>query len=295
MYSVLIADDDYEDRELLKIEIQRALKDLEPNLKFYEARSIPQAKERLKAQSFDLLTLDIEFDRMNEGMDALPEFFENYPTLSIIVISGKLNKAEVSERLFKFTKDNVLKGKRWARHFDVLDKKDDKGEAVKRAYEFSFRHKDTAENLKELFLQAEGYMEKGELDKCLEVYQKIQGLAPGEHESSENIKLFRKGASFEQALEYLRKDEKLIAALLLGHYLEGRLKAFTRKAVGRVHPNLHDCLLELERAHRISPLKKSMFQNLMRIRNKSIHHPLTISEHDFSTTAEQVKLIESDF
>ncbi len=295
MYSVLVADDDYEDRELLRIEIQRALEGLEPNLKFYEARSISQASERLRSQHFDLLTLDVEFDRMNEGIDALPVFFESYPTLSIIVISGKLNKTEVSERLFHFTKDNVLKGKRWARHFDVLDKKDDKAEAVRRAYEFSVRQKEAAEGLKELFLLAEGYMEKGEVEKCLEVYQKIQGLAPGEHESGENIKLFKKGASFEQALEYLRKGEKLIAALLLGHYLESRLKAFTRRGTGRVHPNLADCLSDLERAHRISPLKKGMFQGLMRIRNKCVHHPMTISEADFAYTAENLKLIEADF
>lgn len=295
MYSVLIADDDYEDRELLKIEIQRALGEREPNLKFYEAKSIAQAKERLRAQQFDLLTLDVEFDLMNEGIDVLPELFDAYPTLSIIVISGKLNKAEVSERLFKFTKDNVLKGKRWARHFDVLDKKDDKAEAVRRAYEFSFRHKGAADGIKELFLLAEGYMEQGQMDKCLEVYQKIQAMVPGEHESGENLQLFRKGAAFEQALEYLRKGEKLIAALLLGHYLESRLKAFTKRGVGRVHANLSECLQDLERAHRISPLKRSMFQGLMRIRNKSVHHPMSIGEADFSSTAEQVKLLEADF
>ena len=65
MYSVLVADDDYEDRELVRIEIQRALADLEPNLKFYEAKSIAIASERLRSQHFDLLTLDVEFDRMN--------------------------------------------------------------------------------------------------------------------------------------------------------------------------------------------------------------------------------------
>ena len=128
MFSVLIADDDYEDRELLKLEIKRALDAVEPDLRFYEASGVRQALHLLTTRMFDLMTLDIEFDRMNEGIDVLPEIFENYPTLNVIIISGKLNKAEVSEELFRFTKDNVLKGKRWARHFDVLDKKDDKTE-----------------------------------------------------------------------------------------------------------------------------------------------------------------------
>ncbi|MFA4829961.1 MAG: response regulator, partial [Thermodesulfovibrionales bacterium] len=108
MFRVLLADDNYEDRELLKLEIQRALGREETDLRFYEAASIKQAREFLKVQSFDLMTLDIEFDRMNEGIDALPGIFENYPTLNIIIISGKLNKAEVSEQLFRFTKDNIL-------------------------------------------------------------------------------------------------------------------------------------------------------------------------------------------
>ena len=137
MFKILIADDDYEDRELLKLEIQRAIGTEEQDLQFQEAAGITRARELLKSQTFDLLTLDIEFDRMDEGVDALPEFFESYPTLSIVVVSGKLNKSEVTERLFRFTKDNVLKVKRWARHFDVLDKKDDKTDTFRRAYSFA--------------------------------------------------------------------------------------------------------------------------------------------------------------
>lgn len=125
MVKVLIADDDFEDRELLKLEVQMALEPLEPDIRFSEAVSVRQAKQLLTMQTFDLMTLDIEFDRMNEGIDALPEIFETWPTLSIVIVSGKLNKSEVAEQLFRFTKDNVLKGKRWSRHFDVLDKKDD--------------------------------------------------------------------------------------------------------------------------------------------------------------------------
>ena len=294
MFKVLIADDDYEDRELLKLEIQRALGPEEADIRFYEAVSVKQAGEYLRAQHFDLLTLDIEFDRMNEGVEALPGIFESHPTLNIIVISGKLNKGEVSEQLFRFTKDNVLKSKRWARHFDVLDKKDDKTETLRRAYSFSFKKKDAAGRIRELFLLAESCLQKDEMDKCLEVYQKIQSLAPGELESEENIRIFR-GDTVRQALEYLRNGEKVVASLLLGHHIETRLKAFTRKVLGRYYPGLHDCLKELERNRRFGRFKRDMFQQVLRLRNKAIHHPGTISEEDFDTAQKSLKLLESDF
>lgn len=294
MFKVLIADDAYEDRELLKLEIQRALGPEEADIRFYEAVSVKQAEEYLKAQHFDLLTLDIEFDRMNEGVEALPGIFESHPTLNIIVVSGKLNKADVSEQLFRFTKDNVLKSKRWARHFDVLDKKDDKTEALRRAYSFSFKKKDAAGRIRELFLLAESCLQKDEMDKCLEVYQKIQRLAPGELESEENIRIFR-GDTVRQALEYLRSGEKVVASLLLGHYIETRLKAFTRRVLGRYYPGLHDCLKELERNRRFGRFKRDMFQQVLRLRNKAIHHPGAISEEDFDTAQKSLKLLESDF
>jgi CheY-like chemotaxis protein len=294
MYKVLIADDDYEDRELLKLEIGRALKAIEPNIRFFEAVSVRQAMEILKSQHFDLMTLDIEFDRMTEGIDALPEFFENFPTLNIMVISGKLNKSEVTEQLFRFTKDNVLKGKRWARHFDVLDKKDDKSEAIRGAYSFAFKQKESSDKVRDLIILAESYLEKNEIDKCLEAYRKIQKIAPGERESNENIRIF-KGAVYEQALEYLRSGEKVVAALLLGHYLEGRLKAFTRKMVGHAPTGLYDCLKEIEKARRISPYKKSLFQQVVRLRNKAIHNPWKISEEDFDSSVKNLKLLEADF
>jgi CheY-like chemotaxis protein len=294
MYKVLIADDDYEDRELLKLEIGRALKAIEPNIRFFEAVSVRQAMEILKSQHFDLMTLDIEFDRMTEGIDALPEFFENFPTLNIMVISGKLNKSEVTEQLFRFTKDNVLKGKRWARHFDVLDKKDDKSEAIRGAYSFAFKQKESSDKVRDLIILAESYLEKDEIDKCLEAYRKIQKIAPGERESNENIRIF-KGAVYEQALEYLRSGEKVVAALLLGHYLEGRLKAFTRKMVGHAPTGLYDCLKEIEKARRISPYKKSLFQQVVRLRNKAIHNPWKISEEDFDSSVKNLKLLEADF
>ncbi len=293
MFRILIADDDHEDRELLKLEFQLALGSEEPDLRFYDAVSIKQAQDILREKSIDLLTLDIEFDRMSEGIEALPDLFETYPTLNIIVISGKLDKTEVTERLFHFTKDNVLKGKRWARHFDVLDKKDNKTEAMRRAYSFTFKQKDVSDKLRDLFLLAESYLDRDELDKCLEVYQKIQNLAPGEFESGENINIFKGNLSPEYTLEFYQKGEKVVASLLLGHQIETRLKTFTRKLVGRHSPGLYDCLHALERARRISPVKKDMFIQLLRLRNKAIHHPATITEKDFDSVIKNLKLLEA--
>ena len=292
MFSVLIADDDYEDRELLKLEITRALGPSEPDLRFHEAVSVRLALQLLTTRIFDLLTLDIEFDRMNEGIDALPEIFESHPTLNIIVISGKLNKSEVSEQLFRFTKDNVLKGKRWARHFDVLDKKDDKTEALQRAYAFAYRQRESADSIRELFLLAESYLEKNMIDKCLEVYQKIQHIAPGESESSENIRIFEGGISVEHAREYYRSGEKVVASLLLGHYLENRLKSITNGMLGCSFPSLSDCLKEMERTHRISNYRKGLFHQLLRLRNRAIHQPTGISEGDFDAAAKNLELLD---
>ncbi|MCL5023577.1 MAG: response regulator [Nitrospirae bacterium] len=293
MFRVLLADDDYEDRELLKLEIQLALGPEEPDLRFYEAVSITQAKETLRERAIDLLTLDIEFDRMSEGIEALPELFETYPTLNIIVVSGKLNKGEVMEQLFRFTKDNVLKGKRWARHFDVLDKKDTKTEALRRAHSFAFNQKDVADRLRDLLLLAESFLDEDESDKCLEVYQKIQNLAPGEFESNENIHIFRGAVSPEHSLELYRKGEKIVASLLLGHQVETRLKTFTRKTVGRHSQGLLECLHVMERAHRINPFKKDIFLQMVRVRNKAIHHPSTIDEKDFDFAIKSLRLLEA--
>jgi CheY-like chemotaxis protein len=295
MFKVLIADDDYEDRELLKMEIQRALEREEKDIRYYEAVSVKQAKEILKNQLFDLMTLDVEFDRMNEGIDDLPEIFEDYPTLNIIVVSGKLNKGEVSEQLFRFTKDNLLKSKRWARHFDVLDKKDDKAEALRRAYSFAFRQKGASDKVKDLFLLAESHLERDELDKCLEVYQKIQKLAPGEAESDENINIFKGAVSAEQAMDFYRRGEKVVASLILGHHLETRLRAFTRKMIGHSPSGLYDCLKELERSRRIGQFKKGLFQQVLRLRNKAIHHPSEMSGQDFDSAVKSVRLLEARF
>ncbi|MBI4685969.1 MAG: response regulator [Nitrospirae bacterium] len=295
MFKILIADDDYEDRELLKLEISRALGDKEPDLRFYEAVGVRQALHLLTTQIFDLMTLDIEFDRMNEGIDALPEIFENYPTLNIIIISGRLNKSEIAEQLFRFTKDNVLKGKRWARHFDVLDKKDDKAEALERAYSFALRQKESVDGIRELFLLAESYLERNMIDKCLELYQKIQGLIPGEPESNENIGLFRGAVSAEHALEYYRKGEIIVASLILGHYIETQLKAFANRILGNYPPVLSDCLKELERDRRISSYKKGVFQQLLRLRNKAIHHPANMSERDFENAIKNLNFLEETF
>ncbi len=292
MFKVLIADDDFEDRELVKLEIQRTLKKDEPDLRFHEAVSVRDAVKALTTQMFDLMTLDIEFDRMTEGIDALPELFETHPTLNIIVISGKLDKSEVSERLFRFTKDNVLKGKRWARHFDVLDKKDDKTEAILRAYTFALQQREGRDNIRELFLLAESYLEKNMLDKCLEVYQKIQQLAPGERESRENIRIVKGEVSVEQALDYFRTGEKIVASLLLGYHIENRLRAFTVQKIGRTPPILSDGLKEMEQQHRISHFRKELFSDLLGLRNKAIHQPANISEADFKTASKKLALLE---
>ena len=292
MFRVLIADDDFEDRELLKLEITRALGEDDPDLRFHEAVSVREAVKALTAQIFDLMTLDIEFDRMNEGIDALSELFETHPSLNIIVISGKLDKREVAERLFRFTKDNVLKGKRWARHFDVLDKKDDKQSAIRRAYAFALEQREGADKVRELFLLAESYLEKNMLDKCLEVYQKIQRLAPGEMESTENIRIVRGDVSAEQALEYFRSGEKIVASLLLGYYLENRLKAFMAGVLGRTYPILSEGLKEMEHARRISQFQKGLFSELLGLRNKAIHQPTNLSEADFKTAIKKLTLLE---
>lgn len=292
MFKVLIADDDFEDRELLKLEIQRALKGEETDLRFHEAVSVREALKALTTQVFDLMTLDIEFDRLNEGIDALPELFETHPTLNIIVISGKLDKSEVTERLFRFTKDNVLKGKRWARHFDVLDKKDDKTEALRRAYAFAVKQREGADSIRELFLLAESYLEKNMLDKCLEVYQKIQRLAPGETESTENIRIVKGDVSAEQALEYYRRGEKVVASLLLGYYLENRLRTFTYAVLGRTFPILSDGLKEMDQDRRISTFRKGLFSELLGLRNKAIHQPAAVKEDDFKTAIKKLSLLE---
>jgi CheY-like chemotaxis protein len=292
MFRVLVADDDYEDRELLKLEISRALEGRVADLRIVEAVSVRDALRVLTGQVFDLLTLDIEFDRMSEGVDALPEIFDTHPGLNIIVISGKLDKAEVSERLFRFTRENVLKGKRWARHFDVLDKKDDKTEAIRRAHEFAVQQREGADRIRELFLLAESYLEKNMLDKCLEVYQKIQRLAPGEIESTENISIVRGEVSAEQALEYHRKGEKVVAALLLGYYLENRLRGFTTAVLGSSYWSLLDCLKALEGAGRLGVFRKNLFNDLLKIRNVAVHHPAAITEADFATVTKKLEMLE---
>ncbi len=292
MFKILIADDNYEDRELLRLEIQQALGAENAKITFYEASSVNKAKELLRVNSIDLLTLDIQFDRLSEGIDALPELFEKHPALSIIVISGKLDKNEVTGRLFRFTKDNVLKGKRWARHFDVLDKKDDKKEAIQQAYSFAIKQRDAADNVRDLFLLAESYLEKDELNKCLEVYEKIQNIAPGELESSENIKMLKGPVTREQIVQHISAGDKIVASLLFGHYLETRLKAYTRRLLGRAFMSLSICTKEIEKSRKLSAVKTELFHKLMRLRNKAIHNPSDISEKEVQVAFKHMKSLE---
>jgi CheY-like chemotaxis protein len=292
MFKILIADDDFEDRDLLKLEIRKAIGRDDSDLRFHEAVSVRDAVRVLTTQQFDLMTLDIEFDRMTEGIDALPELFETHPTLNIIVISGKLDKSEVSERLFRFTKDNVLKGKRWARHFDVLDKKDDKTDAIRRAYAFAVQQREGRDSIRELFLLAESYLEKNMLDKCLEVYEKIQQLAPGERESRENIRIVKGDVSIDHALEYFRTGEKVVASLLLGYHIENRLRAFTSRMLGRTLPILSEGLREMDQHRRITHFRKELFSDLLGLRNRAIHLPTGLSESDFKTAEKKLELLE---
>lgn len=291
MVKILIADDDSEDRELLKLEIARALEPLDRDIRFADAKSVKKAKQLLMAQMFDIMTLDIEFDRINEGIDALPEIFETWPTLNIIIISGKLNKSEVSAQLFRFTKDNVLKGKRWSRHFDVLDKKDNKTEAFRRAYSFAVSQREGAEKARELFLLAESYLEKGMLDRCIEIYQKIQSLIPGDTESGENIAIFAGGLSVDAALEYFKKGETIVASLLLGYYIESRLKEYTAASIGCSYPSPADCLRMLEENRGFSPYRKGIFNRLARLRNRAIHEPAALAEEDFGKATKDLELL----
>lgn len=290
MFRVLIADDSAEDRELLRKEIQRALANGESDLRFSEASSVRQALSRLTSQVFDLLTLDIEFDRMNEGIEILPEIFETYPGLTIIVVSGKLDKTEVAERLFRFTKDNVLKGKRWARHFDVLDKKDDKADAIRRAHTFVAQRQDGAEQLRELFLQAESYLDRNMMDKCIEVYQKIQRLAPGERESAENIRIIGGGITVGQAREYFRSGERAVAALVLGHALESAIKKDLSAVLGKDVTQLANSLRELEHGRQGGRKRLALLRPMYTLRNKAIHYPTSVTEADFD---EALRFLES--
>jgi CheY-like chemotaxis protein len=295
MFNVLIADDNSEDRELLRMEIEKALAGKNSLIKFYEASNVKKALELLKARHMDLLTLDIEFDRLSEGIDVLPEIFEDHPTLNIIVISGKLNKNEVTERLFRFTKDNVLKSKRWVRHFDVLDKKDNKNDAVARAYAFAVRQKEAAGTVHDLFMLAESHLEKDEMDKCLTVYKKIQSIVPDEAESKENINLFHDTVTPEKIVQYMRQGDTIVASLLLGHYIEIRLKAFTRKRLGRAYAVLSDCLKELEQARKIKTFKWELFSNLLRMRNKAIHRPSGVTEEEVQEVFRSIGLLEAKY
>jgi hypothetical protein len=130
------------------------------------------------------------------------------------------------------------------------------------------------------------------LDKCLEVYQKIQRLAPGEMEPTENIRIVKGDVSAEQALEYYRNGEKIVASLLLGYYLENRLRAFTAGVLDRTYAILSEGLKEMEQSRRISQFRKGLFSELLGLRNKAIHQPASLREADFKTAVKKIALLE---
>jgi hypothetical protein len=98
--------------------------------------------------------------------------------------------------------------------------------------------------------------------------------------------------SAEQALEYYRAGEKIVASLLLGYYLENRLKAFTLSIMGRSFTTLSDGLKEMEQGRLISQFRKDLFYDLMGLRNKAIHQPTMVAESDFKTAIKKVSLLE---
>jgi hypothetical protein len=130
------------------------------------------------------------------------------------------------------------------------------------------------------------------LDKCEEVYQKIQRLAPGDAESRENLHIVKGGGSGDQALQYFRAGEQVVAALLLGHYIENRLKALTTALTGRVFTVLSEGLREMEQSRRISRFRAGLFNDLMFLRNKAVHKPTTITEEDFKALEKKMALLE---
>jgi hypothetical protein len=130
------------------------------------------------------------------------------------------------------------------------------------------------------------------IDKCLEVYHRIQQLAPGDVESTENIRIVKGDVSAEQAYEYFKAGEHVVAALLLGYHLENRLRAFTVAMVGRSYPTLSEGLKEMQQRKRLSRHKKDLFSDLVGIRNKAIHQPTNIAESDFQMAIKKLAPLE---
>jgi len=92
----------------------------------------------------------------------------------------------------------------------VLDKKDDKTEALQHSYAFSFKQKEVSDKVRELFLLAESYLEKNMIDKCMEIYKRIQNIAPERLSRMKNIHIFEGAITAEHAREYYRKGERLL-------------------------------------------------------------------------------------
>jgi hypothetical protein len=111
-------------------------------------------------------------------------------------------------------------------------------------------------------------------------------------ESTENIRIVKGDVSAEQALEYYRNGEKIVASLLLGYHLENRLRAFTAGVLDRTYPILSEGLKEMEQTRRISQFRKGLFSDLLGLRNKAIHQPASLNEADFKTAEKKITLLE---
>jgi hypothetical protein len=48
----------------------------------------------------------------------------------------------------------------------------------------------------------------------------------------------------------------------------------------------------MERAHNISHFRRVLFHQLLRLRNKAIHHPTTLTEKDFEAARKNLQLLE---
>ena len=111
-------------------------------------------------------------------------------------------------------------------------------------------------------------------------------------ESDENIRILSGAVSSEQILRYMRSGDRIVASLLMGHFVEMRLKDFTRKRIGRAFAILSDCLKEMEKSGRIMPSQRDLFNKMLRFRNRAIHRPTAISEDDVQSVFHDMKLLE---
>jgi len=89
--------------------------------------------------------------------------------------------------------------------------------------------------------------------------------------------------SAEQALEYFRAGERIVAALLLGYYLENRLKSVTASTLGRTYAVLSEGLQEMQQRNMITRYRYGLFGDLLGYGTRPFTSLLTLVENDFQT------------